>query len=522
MRCTLSMIAEMLGAECRVVRETCGERGIAAVLASRPKDSLGNASDGITDDALVVIDARAAEGCISARGALVALQPGESLDADACAQVDNLAVIELAGGAEEALDSALLALNRLSAWDEEMVEAILAGRDISEILAIGARMLANPIALFDPSSALVAQAGELPDGYERTIWGRVIREGASPLDFYTRDEQARIARELTEDARPGIFVPSRAPQHENLAALISVGGRALGSIGQVDLVAPFTRGQVDLAAHVRDRLQQALAIKDPLAQGGDGLERLVARLIDGERIDRSLLAYHLGRRGWQEADAYRITVLPLPEGTGSAITNATRRDSLMGLVRDGLSLIHTGTIVLLEREGACGADGAIESPGFERALSRLDLRAGASVWFTGLTNAQAFHRQALFALAESERAGSPRVAAVRYEDVFESHLAHLVADSVPVESVCDQRVLSIARGERGSDAAQGRELVRLLYAYLASGRNLNRCARLLYVHRNTLAYRIARLEKELGADLAELAPSEVVRLELSCLLALND
>ena len=63
--------------------------------------------------------------------------------------------------------------------------------------------------------------------------------------------------------------------------------------------------------------------------------------------------------------------------------------------------------------------------------------------------------------------------------------------------------------------------MRVLYTYLASGRNLNRCAALLYVHRNTLSYRIGRIEELLAVDLAELEPSEVVHLEISCLVALN-
>ncbi|WP_168188637.1 PucR family transcriptional regulator [Thermoflavimicrobium daqui] len=62
------------------------------------------------------------------------------------------------------------------------------------------------------------------------------------------------------------------------------------------------------------------------------------------------------------------------------------------------------------------------------------------------------------------------------------------------------------------DYEKGTDLLHTLDVYLATGKRIGEAAHQLYVHRNTLKFRIARIEELLGMDLQD--PKVVFRLQL--------
>jgi len=68
-------------------------------------------------------------------------------------------------------------------------------------------------------------------------------------------------------------------------------------------------------------------------------------------------------------------------------------------------------------------------------------------------------------------------------------------------------------GRLQSRGEEGRELIRTLQAYLQAGRNAVHAARRMHVHRNTMAYRLARIEDLLQVDLSD--PDVLLELDLA-------
>ncbi|MDR0723451.1 MAG: helix-turn-helix domain-containing protein [Treponema sp.] len=69
--------------------------------------------------------------------------------------------------------------------------------------------------------------------------------------------------------------------------------------------------------------------------------------------------------------------------------------------------------------------------------------------------------------------------------------------------------------ESGEKSKQ--ELVRCLYHYLLNGRNLAATAKVLFVHRNTLIYRLEKLSGILDTDLKNLDPERNFFYLLLCI-----
>ena len=146
---------------------------------------------------------------------------------------------------------------KLGAWDSRMLKAVAAGMGVEAVLQIGAELLANPIALFDSHQGLICYAGDMPREVAGTIWDVVLIKGFTPIEFFTHEEQRSIAT-LLKGRWPFVLTAERAPDHENLSTVVTMNGELVGTLGQVDVSAPFTPGQIALADLVRERARRRL------------------------------------------------------------------------------------------------------------------------------------------------------------------------------------------------------------------------------------------------------------------------
>ena len=104
-----------------------------------------------------------------------------------------------------------------------------------------------------------------------------------------------------------------------------------------------------------------------------------------------------------------------------------------------------------------------------------------------------------------------------FADVQPDIFAQTIVEHLGRGVACDPVVLALWDEE--GDA--GRELVRCLRAYLLAGGNIARAARELYVHRNTLIYRIGKLSRVLGIDVTALDGNTTMYYLCSCMLAMR-
>jgi hypothetical protein len=81
-------------------------------------------------------------------------------------------------------------------WHLQLMDSIIHQKGLQDLLDTGSTMLKNPIALFDPSFALMLMSGQLPENYDGTIWEDVINTGYAPFDKVSVSEQRRAHQVL--------------------------------------------------------------------------------------------------------------------------------------------------------------------------------------------------------------------------------------------------------------------------------------------------------------------------------------
>ena len=234
-------------------------------------------------------------------------------------------------------------------------------------------------------------------------------------------------------------------------------------------------------------------------------------LIKGDEVEERIAHYQLERRGWHLSDRYCLAVMPLPDKSGSPHSDPYRAEALLAypgsIVIDQdrylVILIHLDQSKPLARKEL-----------IEMLCNRenQDIPCGVSDEFEFL-HARAAWRQARIALREGN--GNCRRGVSTYGDVFFSSFLHKVEQAMLLEMPMHPIALRIARSEHGD------EVLSCIFAYVMNGRNISRTARALYMHRNTLEYRITSIQQNWSLNMDSMGEDELLRLALSCRLLIQ-
>lgn len=403
------------------------------------------------------------------------------------------------------LDLASDALEKLMAWDQRMLEAIALRKPTVELLGIATEELSNPVALFDSSTALIGYAGDLPDGYENTIWGAVVTRGFAPLSYYSADEREQAGRQLMSTREPMVTYPRREHGHAHATAMVMVGGRPYAMLSQVDLSSPFTQGQIETLSLVRDRIEQMAWVTVGAQRHASPIEHCLRLLVEGAPVEESVARFHVAERGWHLDDEYTLVY-----GIAHEELNEVWWKSLHERMREALAgalvIEHEGALVALVH---CGS----EPPTWGK-LAKLgesyNLTFGVSSRFRGFMRARCGFQQAAVAAGLARDA----IGITRYDEIFPRRVASLLREHAGADELCDPRLLAFAHS---GDPHAG-EYLRTLYVYLLCGCNVAKAAKRLYMRRNTLEYRLKRMGEQIGIEVADMDETHQLRLMLSCLL----
>jgi len=435
--------------------------------------------------------------------ALVVL--GEHDEPPAVADGSALLAVRAQVSTLEALMLCLDVLHAFDAWDRDMLEAMATRQPTQRLLQVAVEMLANPVALFDSSTALIGYAGTLPPNYEDTIWGAVVTRGFAPLSYYAVGEREAVGRQLMETRDPVVAYPRREKGRAHVTVMINVEGSPYAMLSQVDLVAPFSPGQLEILSHVRDRLEQVAQVMVGSNRHAVPIEHCLRLLLEQSHVEESTARFHLAERGWHLEDAYDL-VSGVANEELNEVSGRSLRDRVRAALPNALVILHEGAVVALVH--------ADEKPlalkGLESVGKEYNISFGVGSRFCGFMRARTAYVQALTAIGLS--GGAACVA--HYDELFPAHVAELLRGSISEDVLCHPKLLELVR----SSDPHADDYLRTLYVFLASGCNVTKAAKRLYVHRNTLEYRLGRMGERLGIELSDVDEEEQLRLMLSCLL----
>ena len=380
-------------------------------------------------------------------------------------------------------------------------------KDLSGFCQALSGFVGNPVVAYDSSLLPVAQS-IIP----KDVALRLFRSEKADEAFVLHTVPD-WKREDGEDvfARAGARRISDASGSQQTAAVnVLFKGEFQGYIEIFEVNKPITEGEMDA---LESAAQIAAMSPYSFEQSGFLIGCLEGRAVKGDLTSSWFSALH-----WREDDATFVVAVCSP---GSVGTDKLSMDHVVRMLR--LLLPYSVSQQMGEMLVAVVNERFIRR---ETALSKvadflqrlgIPVCVGASEPLRGIGYLHVGYEHAEFAARLSKRKGC---GAVRFEECRFAYLEDICNLDENRALVMDARVERM----RTDDDEAGTDNVETLRAYIGTGFSLSAAAEDLHVHRNTVAYRLKRLQEIYGIDLDVPIRDKdaVLLLLLSCRLASGD
>ncbi|CEP69467.1 Uncharacterized [Moorella glycerini] len=401
---------------------------------------------------------------------------------------------------------------KYAAWNRQMIDAIIQNEPLQKIFDIGAAVLENPIALFDASLALIMTAGELPENYQGTIWEEVIRYGYSPVEELPFQERKRISEMIRTIKEPFFYKSAPTDRYTRMIAGLNINGKHFGNFGLIDINRPFTMGQLSLVYHLKNVMELALSKNRELTDITEEPLYFIERLINGFGVEKKVVEYHLKKRKWGLEDGFYILNFSPHEESLDEKLFRTYIYRIKKLIGKSIIFTFENSIIAILRERDYSLDDPVLLRELDDLLSRIGIICGISLEFYNFMNLKYPYIQSKIALTEGAKR-EPRKWRYYFQDYYTDHIMNSLDNSTSLKSLYHPQVQKL----KEYDEKNNTEYVRCLYTYLQNGLNVSQTARKLFIHRNTLTYRLNRIIEILGIDFRR--EEELFPLFFSCLIA---
>lgn len=383
---------------------------------------------------------------------------------------------------------------------EKLTSLVLEGGDLTDLAETLAGLIDRSITIEDPSFNVLAasQHGPVDEARERSVsHGRTTPEVAHRLlssGIYT------ALREQMEPMRVQPM-PELGMEMERIVAPIIVDRDIHGYIWIISGGRPLTdldELAVDHGATVAAliMLKEEAVHEAEAALRGDFLEQLLR-----DEKDETILTEQARQLGYRLEKSHQVLfVHDSPEAGGDerplldAVDEWLRRQEHRALLAwrdEGLVIVVESASIGTGKEIAAGLVDAISHP-----VRRLLIGVGgvAERGDDVLTSYNEAREAARISATMNRDEG-----AFSFEELGLLHWLYNVPASVRAHNVYLQHVQTLA----SYDAEHDSDLVNSLEAYLDAGGSLVDAANTLYIHRNTLLYRVERIETLCDVDLRD-------------------
>lgn len=398
-------------------------------------------------------------------------------------------------------------------WNYNLMHNIAAHESLEVVADYAASILKNPFAILDVALKRIAKGGDLPENYEGTIWELVMEKGYTPSETFSLSNDDLYSF-LGNHKKP--YSPNGSPytQYSDLMVNLYIDDKLFAFIATTSIYAPFTQEQISLLQHIRNVLELAIAYSIEFKGSTEVVNYYLERLIKGFSVDDKIISYHLKERGWNLKDQFRVYTIANPDGRELEDNQAEFcLYRIKNLHKDVISFSYENFIIVITRNSKRQTNILEYQKHLTDLLSKLGLHCGFSNIFDNFSELKYYYIQSKAALCEGEK-NNPDEIIWNFDDYYFSHLINSLDNTTSLTSMCHPNVLRLYNHDEINDT----DFVQCLRMYLYNGCNIAQTGKSLFMHRNTLIYRLEKIADIIEMDVRKLNEYKRMQLWVSCLI----
>lgn len=381
--------------------------------------------------------------------------------------------------------------NALIGQQEDFLDFAFHVNNIHQLIEKGAELLGNPVSVFDSHYYTVAYSDT--HGIEDDVWLAGKTRG------YCLFEYAAMLHGLDhirEHSAPFRVFDDFGPHRRRISPLIS-NSVTIGYLTVLEYNHDLDETPDDLYDLVIGAVTKELAIEQAIKQSRrtDSAEFLLLNLLNTEFANRMLYEQRVLGTEFEQAHRYRLLSIDMSGFCSRTTGEQHFKAQLSSLFPKAWTVFHHQYVVLLFDCGNFKTAESWETP-IAECLGRYGLYAGCSDEFDDLYCIREHYCHAVTAEMLARKLKHTELIAMY--DVYK--LWAMVSTIEPSRRT--QYLSSALLRLWEFDRKGGSEYTETLFAYLECGESLERTAKKLHIHRNTVVYRIEKIKErfELNFD----------------------
>lgn len=380
--------------------------------------------------------------------------------------------------------------HKLIMYKNEMFEELLGKSDLNRILEISFKYLENPIIITDSRYRLV---NLYPDKkLNEPVWDTIRDKGYADQELMNQIESDHTKEETFKRNFPFYLDWGFAQNFRRIARKISDGNRFFGVIGVLESYENFERIDLEIVECLSMTIRNIiLSTNPPTDESTSYKQTLLSNLIEGDVYDDKKLksAFKIGNLKWNPP--YRMVNIPFDMNNFNLSILRSLQDEILSNIKSAQSTVNASNIVLL----FYGEDIYESIEKINLILEKYKFDCGISDEFFDLTEAGVFYEQgkAAYRLGVNRENKKTHY----YNDFFEEHFIKTINNRLDSKIFIYPGIYKLI----AYDNEHQTNYAKTLEIYLDCYKNINEVSSLMHIHRNTLNYRLKKIEELLEISL---------------------
>lgn len=372
-----------------------------------------------------------------------------------------------------------------------MLSILQNGGDVQKMLNYGFEVLNNPLMLVDTSFDFIGSAGTNTLNDE-PIWQYAITRGSLPEE-YIRGLISSATEELAENALPHELLeekPGLSIRHKQIAAKIIQDNKVIGYIKLLEKNRVITQFDKSVLLCLSNFLSIIVSDKSGKHTYNSSMAESFLTSIISQKIKNP-------KEIESRQDIFNIKLYDnLHIITIEMDTVPSHPDHIYYLLkkfkkffdRNVVVLVNTRFVVLYDTKTSELAFPPTFIDQFSARLNTNNCSASISLPFKNLKDLYLYYEQTLFCFELRSLLAEPKII-ISYQDIIEEHMIINFGKMFNLNFLIHPVVYKLIHVDKDNES----ELVHTLFTYIRHQQNISATAKALYLHYNTVKYRINRI-----------------------------
>ncbi|WP_066050993.1 PucR family transcriptional regulator [Robertmurraya korlensis] len=448
----------------------------------------------------------------------------------------SLNIISITGTLTDSVFNEILeitsAYQELNHHSSKLFKFLSEGRDLQQLVDTASEMIGNPIFIRDENFKILAFTQNVSlDDY---IWNKIVSKGYQtyndlqfllkngflssvhnvkvPVYFkhvYNRTEKKENETQQIEIMKSGlkqnmsyivkpVFFQISKVDIPRIWSNIYINHKNIGHVVVLEAFKPFSERDIALIGRFSDIVSLHLQKHRYYENlSGNKKELLIVDILDETIIDQETVDDRLGVIDWKIPNTMRIITVTTKQGEVSDITFKHFKGFFDNVFDTEACVLYEGKIVVLLNHNKNFNE--IQISKLNEILQDTDMLIGMGRSFNDLLNIKKYYKQGLKSIEAGKRVNKEKKLFL-YDDYILQHIFHLCSGQEELRELCHPSLFKLIEYDRKRKT----DYVKSLYSYIMNIKSQTELAAAMNVHRNTLYYRIGKIEEIMNINLSNI------------------